>query len=53
MEFIPGETAEQYFEHAPQFISSGPNVTKFLLKALETLDAVHERGVIHRYHHVT
>ena len=49
MEFIPGDTADVHYKLGPEHILSGPKATSFLLKALETLDAVHELGILHRY----
>lgn len=48
IEFIPGETADVHYKYVPEYILSGVKATKFLLKTLETLDAIHRRGIIHR-----
>lgn len=42
MEFVPGETADKYYER-PNFLTEGKAIT-FLFHTLETLQAIHQKG---------
>lgn len=48
IEFIPGLTADEYLKETPDFLLEDHKACSFLLKTLETLDAVHKKGLIHR-----